>query len=615
MSLFNELKRRNVIRVAIAYLVIGWLLAQVSATLEEALHMPEWFDTMVVSLLLIGFPIALFFSWAFELTPEGVKREKDILRDESITSMTAKKLDYVTIAAIIILIGFLSWQQFNLNTNSPNTQSDETSNSSLTFAKETMMNGVLKNSIAVLPFADLSQAGDQEYFSDGISEEILNVLVGVDALKVTSRTSAFQFKGSNKGIPAIAKELKVRHVLEGSVRKSGETLRITAQLIDAQNDKHLWSETYDRPLTTENIFAIQDEISNAIVKALSSELGLIDVESIEVKAVTDNLSAYELYLKTTPLFLARTDLDQADQFLIQALELDPMFAKAWEMRAALQSLMIEYQYSDMSLDESDRRTQEFASKAIKIEPRSALAKAILAKIRIDSTIGLRTAYNIAQTMKLFNEAVENDPNTTSTYNWRGLAYQKVGHLDKSIHDFEKCVELEPLYMPCQVNLLFAVQQTGDTKKTMKLLRQGLNKDHIILDYLDLPWLARYKLEFLFKQIANQEGSLDGWRRVDELYQAYLHPNKDHSLLIRDLLEFIKNKTNQTEIQHGTLLIPIGAHDMTVDPTSLWGSSYQEYRKTATFKSFIIRVGIHEYWLEKGFPPQCRALGESDFECD
>jgi|GEM_PF-6908545 len=145
--------------------------------------------------------------------------------------------------------------------------------------------------------------------------------------------------------------------------------------------------------------------------------------------------------------------------------------------------------------------------------------------------------------------------------------------------------------------------------------EGLDKDCIILDFIDLPWLARYKLEFLFKQVANQEGGLDGWRQVDELYQAYLHPNKDHRQLIDDLLEFIRNKTNQTAIEHGILLIPIGAHNMTVDTITLWGESNQGYRKTLTFKSLIINTGIYEYWLEKGFPSQCRPLVDDDFECD
>ena len=193
MSLFNELKRRNVIRVAAAYLVIGWLLTQVSSTLENALNLPDWFDSVIVSALLIGFPIAMLFAWAFELTPEGIKKEKDIQRDESITNITAKRLDYITVAAALGVAALFGWQQMNPPSNDValvNTQT-EVSDSLIDF--ETITQSVNKASIAVLPFADLSPNSDQGYFSDGIAEEILNVLVRIDSLKVASRTSAFGF--------------------------------------------------------------------------------------------------------------------------------------------------------------------------------------------------------------------------------------------------------------------------------------------------------------------------------------------------------------------------------------------------------------------------------------
>ncbi|MCH7538636.1 MAG: hypothetical protein IID57_12355 [Proteobacteria bacterium] len=204
--------------------------------------------------------------------------------------------------------------------------------------------------MAVLPFADLSPDGDQEYFSDGIAEEILNVLVGVDGLDMVSRTSSFQFKGRDLGIRDIAATLGVRHIVEGSVRKSGGTIRVTAQLNDADADTHLWSETYDRPLDAENLFQIQDDIANSIVSALRETLGLMELEEITVMATTKNLSAYEQYLRARPLYQNRVDLGLVIELLQQAVAQDLSFAKAWEMLAATTNLLGDYGPTDDSIE-------------------------------------------------------------------------------------------------------------------------------------------------------------------------------------------------------------------------------------------------------------------------
>jgi len=345
VNLFNELKRRNVFRIAGIYAVVGWILMQVAGTLEASLRLPEWFDSVITAGILLVFPIALLLAWAFEMTPEGVK-PTELLSEEQSPEASSKKMEGLILIGIVAVLGMGAWQQMNndsekqKNIEKSNIKSGLLTKSDLS-NKENDEQIISPNSIAVLPFKDLSQAGDQEYFSDGMAEEIINVLVRVDALKVSSRTSAFQFKSSNFGIPKIANQLKVRYILEGSVRKSGDTLRITAQLIDTQNDKHLLSQTYDRPLNAKNIFAIQDDIANAILLALTAELDLVKPEKISSNISTNNLNAYELYLKAKPLFLARTDLDKSDKYLAEAVTLDPSYAKAWEMRAALQTLMLE----------------------------------------------------------------------------------------------------------------------------------------------------------------------------------------------------------------------------------------------------------------------------------
>ncbi len=371
-GLFSELKRRNVFRVAGAYAVVGWILAQIATTLEESLGLPAWFDASIVALLLLGLPIALIFAWAFELTPEGVVKTEAVPEGESITADTGRKLDYAIVAGLVALGLMLGWQQIGYRPASYTENADAIAESSRAEAQEHHV-----TSMAVLPFADLSPDGDQEYFSDGIAEEILNVLVGVDGLNMVSRTSSFQFKGRDLGIRDIAEVLGVRHVVEGSVRKSGETIRVTAQLIDANADTHLWSETYDRPLNAENLFEIQDDIANSIVSALRDALGLTELEEITVMATTKNLSAYERYLRARPLYQSRVDLGLVIELLQQAVSQDPSFAKAWEMLAATTNLLREYGPTDDTDEELDLRAAEYANRALAIDAGSATAIAVI----------------------------------------------------------------------------------------------------------------------------------------------------------------------------------------------------------------------------------------------
>jgi TolB-like protein len=246
MSFFQELKRRNVFRVAVAYIIVAWLLLQVGDTLGPALRLPEWFQSGVAYVLILGFPIAIIFAWAFELTPDGVKREKHVDRTESITHETGQKLNYTIIGLLIAALAYFALDKFVFEHD-----------------HEVIETHAGEPSIAVLPFANMSDDASNEFFADGITEELLNLLAKIPELEVTSRTSAFQFKGKETDIPTVARLLGVDHVLEGSVRKSGMKVRITAQLIDADTDKHVWSETYDREL--DDIFAIQDEIARKVV--------------------------------------------------------------------------------------------------------------------------------------------------------------------------------------------------------------------------------------------------------------------------------------------------------------------------------------------------------------
>ena len=258
------------VRVSVAYLIASWLLIQIAGVLEPALLLPEWVDRVVTVMLLMGFPVVIIFAWAFELTPEGVKLTRDVDRSQSITGNTGKKLEYFTIAGLSLIVVFFLFREFMPS-------------SAEQAAEETLVAGqVLPTSIAVLPFEDYSENVDQGHFSRGITEEILNLLGKTPTLRVAARTSSFGFAGTELDIREVGEKLNVETVLEGSIRKSGDTIRITAQLIKIEDGYHLWSETYDREY--KDIFQIQDDIAAAIMTSLKVHLLGEDAPVVAVKS-------------------------------------------------------------------------------------------------------------------------------------------------------------------------------------------------------------------------------------------------------------------------------------------------------------------------------------------
>jgi len=264
---FHELKRRNVIRTSLAYLVLSWVLLQIGDVLFDALHLDDKALTVMLALLALGFIPVVLFSWIYELTPEGVKRESEVDRSHSITPQTGQRLNIVIIVLLVVALALFTWDRFR---SGEGTRSSTNQASFHDASDRAVDSEAAQRSIAVLPFADMSANGDQAYFADGISEELLNVLAQVDGLKVAARTSSFKFRGVEHDIAEIGRALNVNTVLEGSVRKAGDKVRITAQLIDVKGGFHLWSESYDRKL--DNIFAVQDEIATSIVDALKLKL-------------------------------------------------------------------------------------------------------------------------------------------------------------------------------------------------------------------------------------------------------------------------------------------------------------------------------------------------------
>lgn len=325
MSFFDELKRRNVFRVGIAYGVTSWLLIQVADILFESIGAPAWVLQAMFVLLGVGFVIALLFAWAFELTPEGVKREREVDRSQSITPQTGRKLDRTIIAILVLALGYFVVDKFYLSVPTVSTPETAAAPASETTVEEEQA----PQTIAVLPFVDMSAEGDNEYFSDGLTEELLNILAKIRELRVAGRTSSFAFKGKDEDLRSIGEKLSVETILEGSVRKDDKRnrVRITAQLVNVEDGYHLWSETYDRDL--EDIFAIQEEIAREVAQAMRITLLGEDEERIAHQAVTD-LSAYDLYLQGLKSFNGYTfaSLKRAVEDFDQAIQQDPDYIPA-----------------------------------------------------------------------------------------------------------------------------------------------------------------------------------------------------------------------------------------------------------------------------------------------
>jgi len=322
-SLFSELKRRNVIKVGVGYLVLAWLVVQVTATAVPALNMPDWVNTVVFYFGLIGFPFALFFAWAFEITPEGVKRESEVTRDESSTQHTGQKLGFIIITMLVIGMAYFIWEsRFQTEVTL-----DKTADSTLDKITENETVKPLIKSVAVLPFASFSADAEQGWFADGLTEELLNALARTQDLLVSSRTSSFSYKNTDKDIRTIAKELGVEHILEGSVRRGGDRIRVTAQLIRANDGFHLWSQTYDSDY--KDIIEIQEDVAISIANALET---VMDPEALaEMIAIgTSSIEAYDAFLeaKVVAYNTMSFPLEEIITLLERAIKIDPHFARA-----------------------------------------------------------------------------------------------------------------------------------------------------------------------------------------------------------------------------------------------------------------------------------------------
>ena len=614
MSFFTELKRRSVFRVAALYAIGSWLLLQVGDILFGLMGLPDWALRLVLGILLLLFPAALVLAWIYELTPEGIRRERDIAADDNIAHETRHKLNIAVLAAVALALLALAIDRM-LPEQAVVVPAEQEASAEPVQTPPAATQAVPAASIAVLPFADMSPQGDQAYFSDGIAEEILNVLVDVDGLAVASRTSSFQFRNREGiGIPVIAEQLNVRLVLEGSVRTAGETIRVTAQLIDAQTDQHLWSETFDRTLSTENLFVIQDEISSAIVSSIRGNLGVTVGDVATASIPTENVDAYTLFLKGRAIYRSRVALDEAEQALASAFELDPSFAEARAMQAAIYTIAPEYGYALAPSGASSReRAREMADEALALDPNNALAFGVIGLSRqID--VGQGTGdWTYGDIMDQFNRALELQPDNLSVLNWRGLNYLTMGYFEFAMRDFRRCTENEPTYAPCRTNVALSLIGQQRRDEANQVMLESAMRGALGPDVATLLTLADLEQREAFYYMAASWRQLRAWHAYEELYNALLNPWHDHSVLRQRPQRFLEEKLFQGTTA-GELLIALGDYERLTIGYSFWSKPYAKFRQSEAYNNLIRRQGIDDYWREFGFPDMCKPIGEDDFEC-
>jgi len=452
-SFFTELRRRNVFRVAVLYGIVAWLILQVSDVAIPALRLPEWTLSMVLYLLAIGFPVALIVAWAFELTPEGLKRTREVDPDASITPVTGQKINHLIIAVLAVAVAYLLLDKFLLS-------GADDAGQPVAVEIEPAASEVALTSIAVLPFVNMSADPDQEFFADGISEELLNLLAKIEDFKVAGRTSSFAFKNKNEDLRVIADKLGVATILEGSVRKDGDQIRVTAQLVKADDGYHLWSETYDRKL--ESIFAIQDEIAGEVVASLrttllkESDTGPAKVETIALvrERPTDNMEAYTSYLRGQHLIKKRTgdDMFSALSEFRHAVSLDPNFAEAHVGVANGYSLLANYGYRN--IEEVGPQAAASIEQALALKP--DLGEAWAAKSLLEELRGAPPE----RTLPLLERAVALNPNDAQSLAWMANDYAAQAQYEDRFAILEKAYALDPLSPIILFNLADAAQILG-----------------------------------------------------------------------------------------------------------------------------------------------------------
>jgi adenylate cyclase len=463
MSLFGELKRRNVFRVAALYLAVAWLMLQATDVLSSLLRLPEWVGKLVVLLLALGFIPALVLAWIFELTPEGIRRDSADHPSTPSHHGILRRLDVVTIAAVVIAIAAIVAERFLAPVPAPRAPPAAAGTGESSAPAAATVAGVAvqpaahgessEDALAVLPFENLSSDPEQEHFADGITEEILNLLANVQGLRVTSRTSAFSFKGQPLDLPTIARKLGVSYVVEGSVRQAGNRVRVTAQLIDMTSDEHIWSQSYDRDL--EDLFAIQSDVAGQIAGVLKTALSA-DELSLIGRRPTGSLAAWQNFVAARGIYRSRvrsSDVEKAMTFVDAAIVDDPRFARAYSLRAALLLARVDFGQSTEESWASLHAALDSARHALELSPELGEPCFILAQ-------GAVWEGRLEDADVYFRKAVLRAPNNADGRDWYGTFLLEAGYLSRAWSEKQRAAELDPLSPWISWQVAFAALGVG-----------------------------------------------------------------------------------------------------------------------------------------------------------
>ncbi|WNC71992.1 hypothetical protein RGQ13_18015 [Thalassotalea psychrophila] len=609
-SLFKELKRRNVFKVAIAYLVVAWIVLQVSALLLPILQLPDWVHSLVFFLGLIAFPFVLIFAWAFELTPEGIKRESRVEREHSIADQTGRKIDFVIIG-LLVIVAFYFFYESRIRQNLQASNQPATAIASV--GKSSIQDRAIEESeksIAVLPFVNMSSDPEQEYFSDGLSEEILNLLAQVPSLKVIGRTSSFAFKGKNEDLRVIGKALNTKTVLEGSVRKSGERVRITAQLIDVETGTHLWSQSYDHTLT--DIFAVQDSVAKAILEALQVHV-LVPTRG----RPTENIEAYGYYLKAKDA-MSSWDTKSAESNLKIAVKLDPTFAEAYELLA--------YSYYERwgnTLDSLSamEHMANAANNALQHDP-SLIMASIFSKLSSGSWQQYEGIINLYRLLK-------RQPNNVMALEMLIWDLLIAGYFNEALKLSQQLVDVDPLSSNAQWYVFTNMMALGRRDEAIDALKLSAQLSGT---------LAHFNLAYLSRLENQQEQSLQyfeknmqqlglPWQWVRPLSLAASDPETGEANLDREIPKIINSVPKERAyemrqvllfwyLQYGHLdryyqLIferyAAGQDVSDADSRIFEGLIYRNTGFTAHpyFIKLAKKRGLIELWEQRGAPDYCK----------
>jgi TolB-like protein/Flp pilus assembly protein TadD len=523
--LFAELKRRHVFRVMAVYGVVAFGIIEAADAVFPRVALPDWTVTFVVWLALLGFPVAIVLAWALETTPDGVRRTAEAAPGEltEIISAPASKRWPAGVLALVGMTALLAGVWFVGRQSALESVSDADPAA-----------GPVSESIAVLPFADMSPDGDQEYFSDGISEELLNLLTRIPELRVAARTSSFSFKGENLEIPEIADRLNVAHVLEGSVRKDGDEVRITAQLIRADDGFHVWSESWDR--TLDDIFAIQDEIAAEVAEQLK-----ITLLGAAPRAEATDPEAYALFLQARQLFRQGTaeSLDQSVALYERALEIEPDYAASW---AGLANSYITQAAStgQRSVEEGFGLAREAATRALEIDPENAEAYARLGRIAMlyDGDLAAAARYleralaldptntdiigraavlaadlgRLDEAIGLAEYVIARDPVNPTNHYWKGRTYLWAGRLDEAIASLRTALSLSPGRFAAQYFIGTALLAKGEPDAALAAMHREANEGWRLLGLAKAYHALGQETESdaALLELNNEENEPGGW---------------------------------------------------------------------------------------------------------